>query len=55
MDKEQKKTYMTQEAKSRIMSSQSKHYESGNIPKGSFGSRSQSAADKNTNEGRTNK
>ena len=51
----QPKNPVNQGDKSRIMSSQSKNYGDGNIPSGSFGSRSQSAADKHTAAGRTNK
>lgn len=49
------KNPVTQEAKARIASTQSKKYEGGNIPSGSFAARTQSAADKHTHEGRTNK
>lgn len=46
MDGGKKKTPMTQEAKARIMSTQSKQTD-GKTPSGSFAARAQSAADKN--------
>ena len=46
--------YATPEDKSRVTSSQAKNSDTGNISKDSFGSRFQSAADKNTNSGKTN-
>ena len=49
------KNPVTQGDKSRIMSSQSKNYPTGEIPKDSFGSRAQGAADRHTNDGRTTK
>ena len=52
---EQRKKLTTQEDKRRITSTQSKHSDDGNTPKDSFPSRSQAAADKNTNEGKTSK
>ena len=51
MDGGKKSTPMDQAAKSRIMSSQAqKPGAGGQIEKGSFGARAQSAADKNANK-----
>ena len=44
-----KKTPMDQEAKARIMSSEAKKSD-GQVSKGSFAARAQSAADKNANQ-----
>jgi hypothetical protein len=51
----QPKNPVTQEAKSRITSTQSKNSDDGNTHKGSFPARTQAAADKHTAAGRTTK